>query len=545
MPATFISSASTRNPVKALPDKNLGVILLAWAAVWALVAATLPLLPIDETRYLTVAWEMRLQHSWILPTLNFAPYSHKPPLLFWLVNLVWTATGPAVWSARIVPFLVSAALLCGTYMFARRLFPDRPQMPAFAALALAASPFFYLYGGLIMFDMLNALIALAAAACVWRAAQERKYRWLLVWGGLVGLGVLAKGPVILVYTAFPVLLAPLWRRPDASAKWYGMMLAGIAVAAAVGLSWALQAAYQGGDEYTRMILWKQTAGRMANAFDHERSALFYLPFLPLMFLPLALWPAWWRAMRAGAVPLARNEAGRFLLCWIVPVFVSLLLISGKQVHYLVPLLPGMALFFAAVMEKHLPEKPSLKTPFTVFGALLALALAAPFFAPHLAIVQKDEFARVVAENIDPWIAAAALALTAALYFLFRDAGGAARLRALPLLIAVFFAHFAAQAAQRTFDYYDLTPLAAAMREYDGRPLAWVRNYEGETGFLTRAEKPLDSLYTLGQLPGWFAAHPDGVAVIRGREKDFAGYRVLFVMPYRSATKFIAVVEEEK
>ncbi|MCK4939669.1 MAG: hypothetical protein KAR80_05190, partial [Rhodospirillaceae bacterium] len=48
-----------------------------------------PVLPIDETRYLSVAWEMHTSGSYLVPHLNGELYSHKPPLLFWLINAGW------------------------------------------------------------------------------------------------------------------------------------------------------------------------------------------------------------------------------------------------------------------------------------------------------------------------------------------------------------------------------------------------------------------------------------------------------------------------
>ena len=532
--------------MKALLNRYLGIVILVWAGAWALAAATLPLLPIDETRYLTVAWEMRLQHSWILPTLNFAPYSHKPPLLFWLINLVWSVTGgPAVWSARIVPFLVSTGVLCGTFAFARRLFPDRENMPVVAVLVLAASPFFYIYGNMLMFDMLNSLIALCAAVCVWQAAQSGKCRWLLLWGVAVGFGVLAKGPVILIYTVFPVLFAPLWKKPGSRAKWYGAFVAGILVAAAIGLSWAVPAALFGGPAYAEMIFWKQSAGRMVKAFDHERSALFYVPFLLAMFLPLVLWSAWWRALRVQVRSIAACEAGRFLLCVVIPPLVCLLLISGKQGHYLVPIMPGAAIFFAAVLEKKLRDLSAPCMPFAVLGVFLLAALAAPVIAPDLAFVQKDQFMHTIIESINPYVTLAALAVTAILYMASRRVEGAGRLLCLSLSIAAFFAHFQTQAAQRTFEYYDLTPIAAEIQAHKERPVAFVRNYEGELGFMARLETPLMSLASLGELRGWFVKNPDGIAIVRFKDdSELSGYRVLFRMPYRCATKFIALVEME-
>ena len=66
---------------------------LLWSILWLLLVAvaltTRPLLPVDETRYLAVAWEMHFGGDSLVPHLNGATYSHKPPLLFWLINLGW------------------------------------------------------------------------------------------------------------------------------------------------------------------------------------------------------------------------------------------------------------------------------------------------------------------------------------------------------------------------------------------------------------------------------------------------------------------------
>jgi len=57
--------------------------------------------PIDETRYVGVAWEMWLRGDFLVPHLNGEPYSHKPPLLFWLFQAGWwlfgVTTGGRVW----------------------------------------------------------------------------------------------------------------------------------------------------------------------------------------------------------------------------------------------------------------------------------------------------------------------------------------------------------------------------------------------------------------------------------------------------------------
>src|SRR5262249_15601435 len=70
--------------------------------------------------------------------------------------------------------------------------------------------------------------------------------------------------------------------------------------------------------------------------------------LPPMLLPwtLALRAPW----RAWSGPLrAPSKALRFALVWFVPTFTAFCLVSGKQPHYLLPLLPALALYLAVVL----------------------------------------------------------------------------------------------------------------------------------------------------------------------------------------------------
>ena len=64
--------------------------------LWLLLTTTIFFrnpIPIDETRYLSVAWEMWLRGDFLVPYLNGHTYSHKPPLLFWLFESGWAIFG--------------------------------------------------------------------------------------------------------------------------------------------------------------------------------------------------------------------------------------------------------------------------------------------------------------------------------------------------------------------------------------------------------------------------------------------------------------------
>ena len=67
------------------------VLFLLWLAATLSGLLTRPLIPVDELRYAAVAWEMWARGDFLVPYLNGAPYSHKPPLFFWIIHAGWLA----------------------------------------------------------------------------------------------------------------------------------------------------------------------------------------------------------------------------------------------------------------------------------------------------------------------------------------------------------------------------------------------------------------------------------------------------------------------
>ena len=121
------------------PALTLAVPAAAWLLVVGAGLALRPPLPVDETRYLSVAWEMWTRGDQLVPTLNGAPYSHKPPLLFWIIQLGWALFGVSEMWARLVPSLAGLLLLLLAYPFAANLWPDDRRARSTAPLLLAGT----------------------------------------------------------------------------------------------------------------------------------------------------------------------------------------------------------------------------------------------------------------------------------------------------------------------------------------------------------------------------------------------------------------------
>lgn len=328
---------------------------LSFLGMFLAVVLLRPLLPIDETRYVTVAWEMFLRHDPLAPlTVNGTPYHHKPPLLFWLINAFWALTGePSRWAATIPPVLAAAASVFLGTKLARALFGDKDGVAARTPLVMMGGFAFLVYGSMVMFDVTLTVFVLATLLALLDFAQKPRFRAVLLMALLLGLGVLTKGPVAYLYVIFPMLLGPVWQAaPVKRSIWYGGCLLAVLLSVLPVLLWLVPVLQQSDDHFAFWLVWEQTAGRITGNFNdaHVRPVVFYLPIVPLLFVPWILFPRFWAGTRGFGAALRQETGLKFLLCWLVPVFIGFSLISGKQPHYLVPLFPGMAILSAWLLR---------------------------------------------------------------------------------------------------------------------------------------------------------------------------------------------------
>lgn len=470
--------------------------------------------PIDETRYLTVAWEMWLRQDFLVPYLNGATYSHKPPLLFWLIQLIWGIFGVSEWAARLVGPLCALLNLYLLRILAKQLWPEEPKVALFAPWVLIATLLWTLFASSTMFDILLGNCVLLGIFGLVKAAEEKHWQG---WGCValaIGLGVLAKGPVILVHLLPIALLMPLWRSKDIQInyyRWYGLAFLALIGGALVALAWAVPAAIQGGEAYAKAILWSQTADRTITTHLHARPFWWYLPFLPLFIFPWVAWPCVWQSLR----PLhwASDQGVRLCTLWFVSGVLIFSLIQSKQVHYLVPLLPAFSLLITRLLVKS--KKPvklssELVVPlfFCIVGIFLLLMPAIPFFA-KLAWVQGMDFfwgGSVLAIGL----------MLLALTFYLRHLS--ILMVSSSVVIAVFIGFICF--FQYTGEAYDLKPAAEQVKslQAEGARIAYVNNYQGQFHFLARLTQPIE-VVPYNQLLSWATEHPKGYLMSVEKQPD--------------------------
>ena len=323
-------------------ERRLALPLLAlWLALVLVSLFTRSYIPIDETRYVTVAWNMWLRGDFLVPYLNGEAYSHKPPLLFWLMNLGWGVFGVNDWWPRLVPSLFSLGSAWLTVAIARTLWPQDKDAARIAPMILLGSVLWTVFTTATMFDMMVAFFTLLGVLGLVQAwGGKRLQGWGLV-ALAIGGGLLAKGPTILLQILPLAILAPWWGGAQPWRRWYSGLAIALLLGAAIALAWAIPAGLHGGKTYQHAIFWGQTADRMVNSFAHRRPLWWYVPWLPVLLFPWLLWLPVWRALLGIRQHL--NDLGtRLCIAWLLPVFVAFCFISGKQPHYLLPIFPAIS-----------------------------------------------------------------------------------------------------------------------------------------------------------------------------------------------------------
>ncbi|WP_323715861.1 ArnT family glycosyltransferase [Paracoccus aminovorans] len=459
-----------------------------------------PLAPIDETRYLAVAWEMHTTGNWLVPSKNFAFYSDKPPLLFWAINLVWLVTGVSALAARLVGPACACLAIWLTARLAQRLWPEDPEAGGRAALALAGLAVFALSGSLTMFDAPLAVCVLLGLIALDAARPEDRTSWTR-FGAAIALGVLTKGPVILFHLLPAALLFPLWSRNEI--RWRqlpGRLGFAVVVALVLVALWLVPAAIAGGPAWREAVLWHQSAGRLAESFAHARPWWWYLALLPVLGFPLLWSPALWHEGRQ--ISWRQDRGLRLCLIWAGAALALFSLTSGKQLHYLVPELPALALV-AARLGRNVPG-------FGLQPAIIAIGLAA-LAAVGAGFAPLPLRLRMLFDPASAFLAWALLAV--ALCWAATRWRGAAG--AMILSLGLLLATNLLIGTTRTAQVYDAAAIAARMATHRADGLAFAgAPYHAEFNFAARLTKPVAELPDPAALRSWAALHPQGLIVGR-------------------------------
>jgi 4-amino-4-deoxy-L-arabinose transferase-like glycosyltransferase len=326
------------------PGRLAVLLLLALACAPFLVGlGEPPLWDANEPLYAEPPREALETGEWLAPPWNYKPWFVRPPLSSWLTMPAYAAFGATPFAARLPLALAAVATVLAVFALASAAGSRRTGV--LAALVLAATPRYWLFarqlaGDVLMTACLVGAFALALPALLGREGARRR---LLLAHLLVAVGVLAKGPVVVVLYAVPLVVAARLARPRTPLVALRPVAFGLLLAL-VAAPWFVHMTLRYGTTYLRDFFGHHHVRRALSDEVGGRPPWFLLQVIAGEGQPWVLL-APFAAARAWA---ARDRAPGTLLAWAGALF-PLLFFSvpiGKRSVYLLPCYPMLAVAVA-------------------------------------------------------------------------------------------------------------------------------------------------------------------------------------------------------
>jgi 4-amino-4-deoxy-L-arabinose transferase-like glycosyltransferase len=334
----------------------------------------------DEAMYASSAMRMASQGGWLTPMYQDRYALFKPPLLAWTAGVSAKVFGASAWAVRLPVMLAAAFTACLAFLWKRNLA---------AVVLLVSDRLWFVISSLCLTDGLLAACVAGAAYCLWRdpKLELRRCRWgfaLLTAAAFLAKSVAGALPVLILLLFCAVSKRgerPPWRRV------IGVMLA----AGAITAPWcAYQMAVHSKWFWNEFVQSEIFTYGVASPIQtsQDNAVWFYAKRLFLMDPVLA-------ALGAAGIWLAWRRRERALLAWTVVVLGTAMLWSYRNVTYLAPAVPALAILGAGVLRPRW-------APVALLG-VLAVKLAMPAAAwgidvhpgvLHPSIVQLDDYVRL-------------------------------------------------------------------------------------------------------------------------------------------------------
>jgi 4-amino-4-deoxy-L-arabinose transferase-like glycosyltransferase len=325
------------------------------------------LFDLDEGFYGAVVAEMNRRGEWITPYYNGEPWYEKPILLYWLAKPFVGLFG--VWFGSRIPSVVcTAALYPVIFWFVRRRLGH--EIAVVSVFCAGSSLLVLALGRLMMTDApLNLALTVAFLSFYESLVGDRRLR--LLTAGMLGIGVLAKGPICLILF---VLIAGItyWKQPEVRSAFRGYWLGGTTILASVIASWYVPCYLANRQEFVQKFLIEQNIGRFTGGDTaHSLGLQGFLFFLPVILI--AIFP--WGVLEWKWIKKENRESGfeQYLFIWAMTIIVFFSISSAKLVHYVLPALPPIAILVAKriVIKPWLHwRSPMLPIVFAIFLLML-------------------------------------------------------------------------------------------------------------------------------------------------------------------------------
>ncbi|MDD2702047.1 MAG: glycosyltransferase family 39 protein [Sideroxydans sp.] len=367
--------------------RTLWLMLLALVVIWFGNLEYRKLIKPDEGRYAEISREMVASGDWVTPHLNDFKYFEKPPLQYWATAVAFEVFGEHQWTSRLWTALTGFLGILLTGFVGMRLFGR--EAGVYAALILGSSMLYALMAHVNTLDMGVTFFISLGIFSLLLAQQESaialRRNWMMLAWAAMALAVLSKGLMGLILPGAALFLYSLFNRD--TVVWLRMhWFSGLLVFFAVAAPWFVLVMQANPEFFQFFFIHEHFERFLTKVHDRYQPWHYFVPILLFGMLPwtLLMFDSLLRTWRDSAAQARHFSPERFLLVWVVFVYVFFSVSSSKLPSYLLPMFPALAL----LMGKQISEMSDRRLIWLIAPVLpLLLAL---LFAMEPLVNQQSE-----------------------------------------------------------------------------------------------------------------------------------------------------------
>jgi len=371
---------------------------------------------IDETpaKFASAGRLMSISGNWLTPISNGIPRFDKPPLIYWLMGLMYALPNQSSWdslgsfSARF-PSAISSLFLMIILGETLMRWPQKKTAlktrTAFVtAFSFALSPFVMIWSRIAVSDALLCGTLGISMLFQWRCYVKPAHNsWIYAWV-VLAFAVLAKGPVAIVLMFFSLLLFGIFQRDLGRLIRYLKPGYGLLITLLISLPWFLVEYLIEGEIFLQSFFGYHNFQRFTTVVNsHQENIFFY--FLMLTIASLPFFPFLILGLYNGAIEIknnfkkANNKPSESLLlfsiAWLVSIFLFFTFSGTKLPSYWLPATPAAAIIigqaecFKINRDKHSHFGSNLYWDLTiVITFFIAVTFLLPVFYTEFGLLDK-------------------------------------------------------------------------------------------------------------------------------------------------------------
>ena len=384
-------------------------LLLMVVVIWFGTLEYRKLIKPDEGRYAEIPREMVVSGDWVTPRLNDLKYFEKPPLQYWATATAYTLLGEHQWTSRLWPALTGFCGLLLVWFAGTRLFGR--EAGQYAALILGSSLLYVLIGHINTLDMgVTFFLTLGIVGLLLGQQAEADTRtrrnWLYCAWAALGLAVLSKGLIGLVLPAAALVIYSVLQRDLTPWKRLNLVT-GLLLFLLVTAPWFILVMKANPEFFERFFIYEHYTRFSTKDLGRYQPWYYFIPILLAGMLPwtVLMFDTLLRTWKGAAYIGKAFNPERFLLIWVVFIYVFFSVSGSKLPSYLLPMFPALAL----LMGKRLAEIRERVLLWQLAPALL-VPVATLGFAPFTAQLAKTPLQIEMYRDYATWAVVAALVI---------------------------------------------------------------------------------------------------------------------------------------